>query len=153
MECGQPLACCSRATVTAFTNGELEWGTQGQGSLRATTAQAFERFRKRSNQEDNGSRLLLLIIALEKDNERVRVIRHQFEAKYGLRGLQGQQSPAATEHKMPLAHPRLNTRVAEHWRGPGWEEVGPSGLGWDILEGALKNPETPEAPGPWFMQM
>lgn len=59
---------------------------------------------------------------MEKDNEKVRVINHQFKANCKFRGLsqkhmKEQSSPAAREQKMLRISPQtLITRVAEHQR-------------------------------------
>lgn len=77
----------------------------------AGTSHMFERFGKRSNYNDNGIRLLSVFDALEKGNERARVINHQYKAKCGFRGpsqkhMEGQSAPAAREHRMLSVSPR-----------------------------------------------
>lgn len=88
MECGQSLACCGSAIVTFFMGSDGGEDTKERNALGSTTSQMFGRFKKRSNYKDNGIRLLLLssINALKKDNKKVRVNIHQFEAKCKFRG-------------------------------------------------------------------
>ena len=55
--------------------------------------------------------LLSMINALEKDNERTRVVNHRFKLKCGFRGpsqkhMKGQLSPKAREHTMLRISPR-----------------------------------------------
>lgn len=57
----------------------------GRNVLAGAVSQLFQRFRGNSNYKDFRIRWLLLgtTNVLEKDNERLRVIHHQFKAKYG----------------------------------------------------------------------
>ena len=88
MECGQSLACFSGPIVNTSTDCDWGEGTKERKALASTTSQMLGSLRKRSNYKDNGIRLLLLseINALKKDNKKVRVNDHQFEAKCKFRG-------------------------------------------------------------------